>query len=135
MIEQNPIALGRTLEKSVRRYLQAALPISPKYPHLRDEVARSLEQKELLLKGPFVETLPDFEKGASLTELIAEGKLHTDFAKLDERELTRPLHRHQADAIEAITARGENVIVATGTGSGKTECFLYPILDALLREK
>jgi ATP-dependent helicase YprA (DUF1998 family) len=26
------------------------------------------------------------------------------------------------------------VIVATGTGSGKTECFLYRILDALLRE-
>jgi len=29
--------------------------------------------------------------------------------------------------------RARNVVVATGTGSGKTECFLYPILDALLK--
>src|SRR5438105_4354246 len=101
MTEQNPIALGRTLEKSVRRYLQAALRISPKYPRLRKEVARALEQKELLLKGPFVETLPDFVKGSSLAELVAEEKLHAEFANVDEREFTRPLHRHQAEAVEA----------------------------------
>src|SRR5438552_3512693 len=115
MTEQNPIALGRTLEASVRRYLQAALPISPKYPRLRKEVARALEQKELLLKGPFVETLPDFLKGPSLADLVAVGKLHADFSELDEREFSRPLHQHQADAIDAIVGRDENLVVATGT--------------------
>src|SRR5262249_14029225 len=28
----------------------------------------------------------------------------------------------------------ENYLVATGTGSGKTECFLFPIIDRLLRD-
>src|SRR5437899_6086662 len=102
MTEQNPITLGRALESAVRRYLRAALPISPKYPRLREEVARALEQKELLLKGPFVEALPDFVKGPSLARVVAAGKLQADFAKLDEREFNRPLHRHQADAIDAI---------------------------------
>lgn len=30
---------------------------------------------------------------------------------------------------------GRHVLVATGTGSGKTEAFLYPIIDDLLRER
>ena len=47
--------------------------------------------------------------------------------------LDRPLYRHQEQAIRKITA-GRNVIVATGTGSGKTESFLLPILNALSAE-
>src|SRR5439155_22814941 len=57
-----------------------------------------------------------------------------DFAKLGEHEFKRPLHEHQESALRAIVGEQHNVIVATGTGSGKTECFLYPILDALLKE-
>ena len=47
--------------------------------------------------------------------------------------MTRPLHAHQEQAIRKVAA-GRNVIVATGTGSGKTESFLYPILNALSDE-
>ncbi|MEB3309527.1 MAG: DEAD/DEAH box helicase [Snowella sp.] len=39
-------------------------------------------------------------------------------------------HRHQAIAFERLSApRYQSTIVATGTGSGKTECFLLPILE------
>ena len=37
-------------------------------------------------------------------------------------------YRHQRSAFERLAA-GRSTIVATGTGSGKTECFLYPVLD------
>ncbi|MBT9259834.1 MAG: DEAD/DEAH box helicase [Clostridiales bacterium] len=40
---------------------------------------------------------------------------------------SRPLYRHQAEAILRVR-QGKNVVIATGTGSGKTEAFLYPIL-------
>jgi DEAD/DEAH box helicase domain-containing protein len=43
------------------------------------------------------------------------------------------LYAHQAEAWEA-TARGENLIVTTGTASGKTLAFNLPVLDALARE-
>ncbi|RLC76143.1 MAG: hypothetical protein DRI61_13780, partial [Chloroflexi bacterium] len=43
----------------------------------------------------------------------------------------RGLYTHQADAINAIR-RGENVIVATGTASGKTLVYNIPVLEAIL---
>jgi hypothetical protein len=46
----------------------------------------------------------------------------------------RKLFKHQWEAFDRAVYRRENVIVATGTGSGKTECFLLPILYRLLTE-
>src|SRR5690606_38479326 len=46
----------------------------------------------------------------------------------------RPLYAHQEEALRA-TRSGRNLVVATGTGSGKTECYLLPVLDHLLRER
>jgi ATP-dependent helicase YprA (DUF1998 family) len=43
-------------------------------------------------------------------------------------------YAHQAEALEAFLGRDEEVIVATGTGSGKTESFLMPILGSLAAE-
>jgi len=41
---------------------------------------------------------------------------------------------HQQRVFEAVR-QGRHVLVATGTGSGKTEAFLYPIVDDLLRQR
>jgi putative transposase len=41
------------------------------------------------------------------------------------RLFERKLHLHQSAAI----ARDENYLVATGAGSGKTEAFLFPLID------
>lgn len=136
MTEQNPIALGRTLEGTIRRYMQASLPVSLKYPRLREQITAALGEKDRLVKGPFVEALSDFVKAASLKDLVTGNPalLHGDFAKLPANEFERDLHQHQASALQAIIGEKQNAIVATGTGSGKTECFLYPILDSLLKE-
>ncbi len=135
MTEQNPIQLGRELKESLRRYLKAALPVSPRHPRLRQAVHNALDEQAELLKGPFVEALPDFIKGVSLKTLASDEKLlHAEFGGLPEHEFTRRLHRHQEEALRAVVGGGENVVVATGTGSGKTECFLYPVLDSLLKE-
>jgi hypothetical protein len=136
MNEQNPINLGLEIENTIRRYLKASLPVSHRFPNLREALHQALGQKDLLLKGPHVEALPDFVKGVSLESLATGTRplLHSDFAKLSENEFRRPLHEHQETALRAIVGEHQNVIVATGTGSGKTECLLYPILDTLLKE-
>lgn len=90
-----------------------------------------------LAQGPFVESLPDFEKGQSLADLVQANKASDRWGALaqsldGERLYRRSLHLHQA---EAFAREDENYLVATGTGSGKTEAFLLPLIDNLLRDE
>lgn len=135
----DPIALHRDLEATLTRYLLTALPINRRFPELKRQATAELRQPNRLVKGPFVEAMADFPKGASLEMLVNDGTLHEGFRQLhDPHEgargiFERRLHRHQEEAIRAVVESHQNIIVATGTGSGKTECFLFPLLDALLR--
>lgn len=70
-----------------------------------------------------------FRAGASLAELAGRGLLHPHISALSPHSHA---YGHQEQAIEAI-ASGRTTLVATGTGSGKTECFLYPIISHCLR--
>jgi ATP-dependent helicase YprA (DUF1998 family) len=133
MQDLNPTRFRERLDATLRRYLATALPISPRYPALRAGFRRVLE-RETLVKGPYVESLPDFEKGATLRDLLEAGLLHAHWSELAEHLLDRPLHRHQERAVRLALEQGTNFVVATGTGSGKTECFLFPIVDRLLRD-
>lgn len=45
-----------------------------------------------------------------------------------------PLYTHQEEALLASFSDSPNLLVASGTGSGKTEAFVLPILARLLRE-
>jgi DEAD/DEAH box helicase/Domain of unknown function (DUF1998)/Helicase conserved C-terminal domain len=64
----------------------------------------------------------------------------SDEAEEEELENTasrlwrRPLYAHQWQSFEAVSRNKHNLIVATATGSGKTECYLIPLLYHLLTE-
>ena len=133
MQELNPTYFRDRLDETLRRYLATALPISPRYPRLRAEFSRLLE-RETLVRGPYVESLPDFEKGETLRGLLNEGVLQTSWQRLTPDLLDRPLHRHQERALRLALQDQASFVVATGTGSGKTECFLFPAIDRLLRD-
>ena len=47
----------------------------------------------------------------------------------------RPLFAHQWQALEAAARPGASVMVASGTGTGKTEAFLLPLLNTLWRRR
>ena len=47
---------------------------------------------------------------------------------------TMRLYEHQWNALEAVIAGKKDLVVTTGTGSGKTECFLLPLVASLARE-
>jgi hypothetical protein len=73
-------------------------------------------------------------------ELARAGVLHPNLPPLLEAArgeaqwpTNRPLYKHQVEAIEHYH-EGKSLVVASGTGSGKTECFLFPALDKLLRD-
>ncbi len=74
---------------------------------------------------------PAYEQGPTLGELAASGAITSDTARFFGPKLR--LHRHQAEALTA-AGRGDNYIVSTGTGSGKSLTYLVPIFDAILRD-
>jgi hypothetical protein len=133
MPESNPLVLAQTLRSTLERYLQTTLQISRNYPELRAEHQR-LTNEHTLVRGPFVEALPDFEKKGTLRGMLRSsgGPLHDGLGALPATILDRPLHKHQADALLYASEQNQSLLVATGTGSGKTECFLYPIAHRLL---
>ena len=98
--------------------------------------------EETVAKGPFVDLNNAFAKGKSINELIEEGVLSPLFREIEkdkpadykrELPLDRALYAHQEESVRLLTS-GNNAVITTGTGSGKTECFLIPLLDSLLKE-
>ena len=124
----DPLATSELIISAYRRYLRSLLPVrDPRIAAALDaEISRSP-----LTKGPLLESAPPYAHGATLAALVGEEVLNPAFPSLASPALPlqRPLYRHQEQAIRKITA-GRNVIVASGTGSGKTETFLLPVLDA-----
>jgi ATP-dependent helicase YprA (DUF1998 family) len=129
----DPLVTSELIASSYRRYLRSLLPV-------RDERLAAALDKEisggsLLTRGPLLEATPPYQPGATLDALACEGVVSTALRDLDGPALPfdRPLYLHQERAIRKIAA-GRNVVVASGTGSGKTESFLLPILSELAGE-
>lgn len=135
MSETNPLVLVDNLKSTLHRYITTTLPVSRRYPNLQQKV-KELVAAQPLVKGPYIEGLPDFEKGKSIRELCQSsgGFLHNSLQRLPENILQRKLHLHQEKALTAACRDQQSLIVATGTGSGKTECFLYPLAHMLLND-
>ena len=128
----NPIAYTENVVRSFLRYQLTAYPFAD--PHLHAQMRELLSLDETrqspLLKGPYVSLSRPFRQGAPVTSLVTEGLFHPHLGERIPREITH-LYSHQERAIRAI-AQGRTTLVSTGTGSGKTECFLYPIISRCL---
>jgi ATP-dependent helicase YprA (DUF1998 family) len=125
------ITLAKEVEDRYRRYLKTTFYF--KDPDFRASFEDALNSGHLS-KGPYLEATPVFKRSQTPRALFQNLlKLQPDEGFLKALEGDRPLYHHQATAIEKVFT-GYNVVVATGTGSGKTEAFLYPILLHLYNE-
>jgi DEAD/DEAH box helicase domain-containing protein len=76
-----------------------------------------------------VEALP--ERPPSFKEV--PGGVHPAVSAALARQGIERLYSHQADAIAAVR-RGENVVIVTGTASGKTLCYNIPVVEAVIED-
>lgn len=131
----DPIRTTEVITESYLNYLSTTFRIQDQA--LQQQLVTLLKSPGKLVKGPILEATPPFQSGATLAHLVDEGVLSRSFRRLhsDKLPLERPLYLHQETAIRKIVEGERNVVVATGTGSGKTECFLIPILNHLLHEE
>ena len=117
-----PLQQAREVRDSVIEYIKATYRFKEK--DVSDAFYRFIEDKnDGLFKGPFV-------------------SLKTPFVSATEEECANipldiipsfPPYKHQLQAFRQLSMKNghspEPTLLTTGTGSGKTECFLYPILD------
>ena len=129
----NPVAYTENVVRSFLRYQLTAYPFADPglRRQMRDLLSLDRTRRSPLLKGPYVSLSRPFRDGASVSALVDEGLLHPHLQERIPANITH-LRSHQDAAIRAIAA-GRTTLVSTGTGSGKTECFLYPIVSRCLR--
>lgn len=141
----DPIGTSDDIRETYLRYLTTSFGL--KNPELTKQFRDLARHSEGLFKGPILEATPKYSKDKSLLEMWTDPNpiLSDQFLNyapgLTESKvaqciaLERKLYTHQGRAIRRIVGQNRNVVVATGTGSGKTECFVLPIIDHLLKER
>ncbi len=124
-------AYGRSLEG-----VDDPSKFAPKMDAFLDEDGR-------FIKTPYVERqIPYAESTRSLGQLAGENKIDKDVANAFARYLAGTkvgangihLYTHQEEALDVVS-NGGNLVVCTGTGSGKTESFLLPIINSIVQER
>ncbi|HFF9103824.1 Druantia anti-phage system protein DruE [Escherichia coli] len=125
----------KSLSENLRKYIEAQY-------HIRDEglIAERralLQQNETIAQAPYIEATPIYEPGAPYSELPipeAASNVLTQLSELGIGLYQRP-YKHQSQALESFLGEdASDLVIATGTGSGKTESFLMPIIGKLAIE-
>jgi len=127
----DPVELAQKVEERYRRYLKTTFYFRD--PELRESFEQELKDTGHLSKGPYLEATPVFKRGQTPRLLFQSLLGYAPHDSFLNAVYAGPLYQHQEEAIRRVF-EGRNVVVATGTGSGKTEAFLYPILLHLYQE-
>lgn len=104
-----------------------------KDPDLRLSFQSALRDEGSLLHGPYPEPSRNFNTGLNARDLAKEF-FQSRSVDLLPALIDRPLYMHQEKAIRSTHLDNKNIVVASGTASGKTESFLYPIMLELFRQ-
>jgi DEAD/DEAH box helicase domain-containing protein len=111
-----PSVLAQHVEQGVKDFLRTTFPVTT--PFFSNMLDRFLNEPGNVFKGPYLDIQLPFQldKGGS------------DY--FPNLPMQFPPYLHQIKSFDRLSGPNpKSTIISTGTGSGKTECFLYPILD------
>jgi ATP-dependent helicase YprA (DUF1998 family) len=132
----NAVQVGAALREHYFRYYDTPFSLLDK--QVQAERRATLDKDMATYRVPWLEVIRDYVPGADTADAFLAGVGGSSdlasFARtgLLGNEIAR-LYAHQEAAIRAAIG-GRNVVVAAGTGSGKTEAFLLPVIAQLLDE-
>ena len=131
----DPFQVFEELRLAYQRYLDS--PFRLRYDALREERRSLLFRDRQLFREPLIEPIPQYESsGLTVAQACTRLGVPREAADFITRGLFRseiPLYEHQFDAWRH-SRNGRAVVVTTGTGSGKTECYLLPIFAYLIED-
>ncbi|ULR90337.1 DEAD/DEAH box helicase [Comamonas sp. B21-038] len=115
--------LARDIQTGLKQFLVSSYEPADSFMH--GLMRRFTDEEAAWLKGPYVQMgLP-----------FAVGNAGRSFFSSFETEFPGYLHQEMAWQRLSSQHLAASTLVATGTGSGKTECFLFPVLDHCVRSK
>jgi len=126
------------LQSALIGYIEATYHIAD--PKVVAQRRALLERAGGIFQSPYLESTPRYQTGAKYAAMAGVPAAALEaYQRLSNEQYGKPLlfdppYTHQADAIRTILEDQANLMIMTGTGSGKTESFLLPILGKLAIE-
>lgn len=134
-----PISLERSLRNAYLRYYDTAFWLRDQF--IVDERRELLESQGRIFTEPRLEAILAYENTDSVRNALKDSGFDDQVADIlpkllfGEGDRDFLLRSHQAESLNLATSKhGKNPIVTSGTGSGKTESFLLPLIASLLNE-
>ena len=135
------LTIGETVQQlhnALRDYIEATYHVS--HPTLVAQRRQILQEPGVIHQDPYLESTPRYKPGMAFRDLGLGAAALDVFAAVSKVEgdldllIHDPPYDHQAGVCKLSLVDGRSLVVMTGTGSGKTECFLLPILGKLASE-
>ena len=135
------LTIGKTIQelhRALQDYIEATYHVS--HPTLVDQRQKILKEPGVIHQRPYLESTPRYQSDLAFRDLGLDTAALDVFSAVSMAEgeldllIHDPPYQHQAASTKLSLVDGRSLVVMTGTGSGKTECFLIPILGKLARE-
>ncbi len=144
----NPVNAEKAIRDKMIRYLDRTLPVKRAMPSLASALEKFQREQGKggmdFVRPPYIEVTQAYKASEfSLQNLADKGVICHPVAKAFAKYFGGApeevhLYEHQYNSVMAAGAypgsKKKNLVVCTGTGSGKTECFMLPMIDALYRQ-
>jgi replicative superfamily II helicase/very-short-patch-repair endonuclease len=126
----HPIAIADQALAEYRSYLFTEF--RARDPELRAALERALDEPRFLAQEPFFQAHRPFATGRRWSDLGLDARLA---GVMRDRSRSEAAFLHQSDAIAHLLGHDPGpLVVTTGTGSGKTECFLLPVIQNAIED-
>lgn len=117
-----PSVLAGQLQKGLADYIETTFPITN--PSFQGIMGKMLKTQGAVFHEPYAAVRLPFRVADGIPDYFTA--IHPEYEP----------YVHQQRAFDRLTGEdGRSTLIATGTGSGKTECFLYPILEYCYRHR
>ena len=132
------LTIGETvtsIRSALQDYIEATYHVG--HPTIVAQRRLLLDEEGILYRAPYIESTPRYQSSRHFADLDLPAPALSLLRQLADPPgeasplVFDPPYTHQSTALEAVCTHDRSLVVTTGTGSGKTETFLLPILAQL----